>query len=346
MPVRATDSHDYAKDEYAIIRDGLSPDKQKSLASHGDGDGGRENFHVWLMAEPAHRRIAPLADIPGRLDTGPGAYYAFWSADSRSVAVTFRSDRHIVELNLYRIEGRRAQAIRGPTPVPGSHQPRSRATMTTCASSIPEFEWKGPARFVIEERRLFQTSDPGFVRMMGAYGKIGDKAAEGQFFVEFSAEADCVLMPGQPLLRRRSQGRQVRRVTPSSRGRHFRRVRRFDLFLRESYKPRSRSLPPVRIPPMSVLFSPIKLRGLALPNRIMVAPMCQYSAENGEANDWHFTHINTLALSGAAMVCIEATAVEADRPHHAGLPRAVERRHRSGAAADPGVGAQAFEDRP
>jgi NADPH2 dehydrogenase len=62
---------------------------------------------------------------------------------------------------------------------------------------------------------------------------------------------------------------------------------------------------------MSALFSPIKLRELELPNRIMVAPMCQYSAENGEANDWHFTHINSLALSGAAMFCIEATHVEA-----------------------------------
>jgi NADPH2 dehydrogenase len=62
---------------------------------------------------------------------------------------------------------------------------------------------------------------------------------------------------------------------------------------------------------MSALFSPITLRGLALSNRIMVAPMCQYSAENGEANDWHFTHVNSLALSGAAMFCIEATAVEA-----------------------------------
>src|ERR1700709_2899801 len=62
---------------------------------------------------------------------------------------------------------------------------------------------------------------------------------------------------------------------------------------------------------MSVLFSPIKLRGLTLPNRIMVAPMCQYSADDGAANDWHFTHINTLALSGAAMFCIEATHVEA-----------------------------------
>jgi 2,4-dienoyl-CoA reductase-like NADH-dependent reductase (Old Yellow Enzyme family) len=62
---------------------------------------------------------------------------------------------------------------------------------------------------------------------------------------------------------------------------------------------------------MSALFSPIALRGLTLPNRIMVAPMCQYSAVNGEANDWHFTHINSLALSGAAMFCIEATHVEA-----------------------------------
>jgi 2,4-dienoyl-CoA reductase-like NADH-dependent reductase (Old Yellow Enzyme family) len=62
---------------------------------------------------------------------------------------------------------------------------------------------------------------------------------------------------------------------------------------------------------MSALFSPIKLRGLELANRIMVAPMCQYSSQDGEANDWHFTHINNLALSGAAMFCIEATHVEA-----------------------------------
>ena len=39
--------------------------------------------------------------------------------------------------------------------------------------------------------------------------------------------------------------------------------------------------------------------------------MCQYSAVDGEANDWHFTHVNTLALSGAAMFCFEATHVEA-----------------------------------
>src|SRR6202012_153533 len=62
---------------------------------------------------------------------------------------------------------------------------------------------------------------------------------------------------------------------------------------------------------MSALFSPIQLRGLKLANRIMVSPMCQYSAVDGAATDWHFTHINNLSLSGAAMFCIEATHVEA-----------------------------------
>jgi len=63
---------------------------------------------------------------------------------------------------------------------------------------------------------------------------------------------------------------------------------------------------------MSALFSPITLRGLTLRNRIVVSPMCQYSAVNGEATAWHMIHLNTLALSGAGLLCIEATAVEPD----------------------------------
>ena len=62
---------------------------------------------------------------------------------------------------------------------------------------------------------------------------------------------------------------------------------------------------------MSALFAPLQLRGLKLSNCIMVSPMCQYSAVDGAATDWHFTHINNLSLSGAAMFCIEATHVEA-----------------------------------
>ncbi|WP_118183782.1 NADH:flavin oxidoreductase/NADH oxidase [Paraburkholderia phosphatilytica] len=63
---------------------------------------------------------------------------------------------------------------------------------------------------------------------------------------------------------------------------------------------------------MSQLFTPVTLRSLTLPNRIVVSPMCQYSADRGEATEWHMIHLGHLALSGAGMLCIEATAVEPD----------------------------------
>ena len=59
--------------------------------------------------------------------------------------------------------------------------------------------------------------------------------------------------------------------------------------------------------------------------------MCQYSADDGCANDWHLMHLGMLANSGAAMVVVEATHVERSRPHHPWLPRPVLRRQRSGA---------------
>ena len=61
----------------------------------------------------------------------------------------------------------------------------------------------------------------------------------------------------------------------------------------------------------SPLFTPITFRDLTLPNRIMVSPMCQYSARDGSATDWHMLHLGHLALGGAALLCVEATAVEA-----------------------------------
>src|SRR4051794_37340002 len=57
------------------------------------------------------------------------------------------------------------------------------------------------------------------------------------------------------------------------------------------------------------LFSPLRIGGLELANRIVIAPMCQYSAEDGCMNDWHLIHLGHLALSGAALLTIEATAI-------------------------------------
>ena len=60
---------------------------------------------------------------------------------------------------------------------------------------------------------------------------------------------------------------------------------------------------------MSVLFSPLRVGEFELVNRIVVAPMCQYSAVDGCMTDWHVIHLGSLALSGAALLTVEATAV-------------------------------------
>src|SRR2546423_11836875 len=58
------------------------------------------------------------------------------------------------------------------------------------------------------------------------------------------------------------------------------------------------------------LFEPLRLGGITLDNRIAVSPMCQYSAEDGAANDWHLQHLGSLSVSGAGLVIVEQTAVE------------------------------------
>lgn len=60
---------------------------------------------------------------------------------------------------------------------------------------------------------------------------------------------------------------------------------------------------------MSKLFSTVKLGALELSNRIVIAPMCQYSADDGAATDWHMIHLGHLALSGAGLLILEATSV-------------------------------------
>jgi 2,4-dienoyl-CoA reductase-like NADH-dependent reductase (Old Yellow Enzyme family) len=72
-----------------------------------------------------------------------------------------------------------------------------------------------------------------------------------------------------------------------------------------------RASPACGLPLMpSALFSPLQLAGVALVNRIVVAPMCQYSAVDGCATDWHLAHLGMLSASGAGLLVVEATHVE------------------------------------
>jgi 2,4-dienoyl-CoA reductase-like NADH-dependent reductase (Old Yellow Enzyme family) len=60
---------------------------------------------------------------------------------------------------------------------------------------------------------------------------------------------------------------------------------------------------------MSTLFSPLTIKSVTLKNRIVISPMCQYSAQDGFANDWHLVHLGSRAVGGAALIIQEATAV-------------------------------------
>lgn len=62
-------------------------------------------------------------------------------------------------------------------------------------------------------------------------------------------------------------------------------------------------------PQASSLFTPLQLGPVTLPNRIMVSPMCQYCAVDGQPVPWHTVHLGSLAISGAGLLCVEATAV-------------------------------------
>lgn len=73
---------------------------------------------------------------------------------------------------------------------------------------------------------------------------------------------------------------------------------------------------------MSILFSPLTIRGIEFKNRIGVSPMCQYSSNEGMPTDWHFVHLGCRAVGGAAIVITEATAVSPEgriSPDDAGI---------------------------
>ena len=74
--------------------------------------------------------------------------------------------------------------------------------------------------------------------------------------------------------------------------------------------------------PSPHLFRPVTFRSVTARNRIMVSPMCQYSATDGVPDDWHFQHLASRAVGGAGFVFTEVAHVGAARPHHALLPRA------------------------
>jgi len=195
----ATSNQTYRRNEYAVIRDGEAPNGRLSIAAHGGGELGYDNFHLYLMAEPAHKTLARLEQIgPDLLDTGSDAYKAEWAADSGHVAVLYRADRHILELRLYAIRDRRADPIFGPPLLDAAVKGKPKALADARVnSSSTDLLWRGSTQFVLKERHLFQTGTSKLAQIFGAFGRAiqqpQDGDAEPSYLIEFSAEAVCEL---------------------------------------------------------------------------------------------------------------------------------------------------------
>jgi hypothetical protein len=115
---RATSEYFYKPGEYVTIKHGRSPDGAWSIAAHGPGESGGDDFKVYLMDGKTGKKMGALTEITdvSYQDTAPLAYHATWSADSQFVTISYRSDRHVISLIKYKIADRRATKLKGPKP--------------------------------------------------------------------------------------------------------------------------------------------------------------------------------------------------------------------------------------
>ncbi|MDA9435976.1 hypothetical protein [Bradyrhizobium sp. CCBAU 51627] len=191
----ATAEHTYEKGEYGIVAGGWAPNKHLAIAVHGEGEGAHDKFHAYLMAEPSHVRLDVLDDISheNNLDTAPDAYYASWSPDSHYVAIAFRTERHIMTLNIYAIEGIHARLLATPDLF------RKAAGRTVVVKTdgdmrtyVPSVTWRGPRSYELNDYRLFVEKDRTLADKLDDLGHLS-KMDDGRYTIEFSAHAIITL---------------------------------------------------------------------------------------------------------------------------------------------------------
>ncbi len=157
-PAAATDNYAYEKGEYVTISDGLSPDGHWSIAAHGDGELGSDQFDLHLLREPSHQKVASLR-IKEVLDTGPLSFIGVWAPDSSRVAVLFRSDRRVLELRLFAVAKGKVQSIEVPSLVKALGLPRLKAGVAReLGTRLYRVTWQTADRFTLEEFDGFQDS--------------------------------------------------------------------------------------------------------------------------------------------------------------------------------------------
>jgi hypothetical protein len=193
-PAVGTDNYSYKSGEFAIISGGRSPDGRWSIASHGGGEYGYENFDLYLMREPAHEKLVALG-IRDYLDTGPLSIVARWAPDSRHVAVLNRSDRHVLDLRIFRVANRKVQSIKVPALVDViSHAHLKPNVHHELFSRYYLVTWEKPNRLILQEMDTLDASEPIFSTGIEPYLTL-DRLGSERTFTNFSGQAVCEITP-------------------------------------------------------------------------------------------------------------------------------------------------------
>ena len=212
----ATDTYDYKKGELLVVKGGKSPDKKLAIVS---GENKSGEFGIYLMDAQTKKIIGPLEEVATGLDTGPEAYRAHWSPDSKHVGISSRSDRHWMPNVIYRIENRRAFLVQTP-------ELRCQAVPKFCDlakelggamtedeiyadstegkpwkmrqnSSYSEIlKWISNSRFIVREEAAFQVRDRDPSDTLGEYGEVDPAEKDEPYYASFQAEGECELLPG------------------------------------------------------------------------------------------------------------------------------------------------------
>lgn len=184
----ATDNHTYQVDEYATISGGRSPDGRWSIAAHGEGEYGYDHFHLYLMREPVHERLAALP-TGEHLDTGPLSIVGNWSSDSSSVVVLYRSDRRILDVALFNVVDGKVTTIKVPSLVGVIGEKYLKfAVRRELFGRYYRVMWKDDNHLSLEEFVTFSAAEAVFNSGLEPYLSV-ERMSENRTFTNFSAVA-------------------------------------------------------------------------------------------------------------------------------------------------------------
>ncbi len=204
IEVCATSTYYYKPGETLVVENGKSPDRKFSIVSSADNSG--DFVGIWLMDAQTKKLIGKLEEVSTGLDSGPDAYRAHWSPDSKHVGISSRSDRHWMDNVIYRIENRRAYLVETPELICHAVPDFCRLEKELAAAQKIRQDgfyseitkWISPTRFVVRETSHWRVTerdrDPSAA--LAEYGDV-EKPGPGLDFylVSFEAEGEYELLP-------------------------------------------------------------------------------------------------------------------------------------------------------